>query len=188
MIWLGTLAVLLLVISGTVYWRMNRQNPAPNPTAALTAGASTKGEAASPSSTATTSPAAKNPEGSGNGSTPSGANNDKVNGSPTSTVLTEPTGNFVSNHEPNLGGKPAPNELQSVCITTPGATCQITFTKDGLTRSLEPQKTDSSGAAYWTWRLQDVGLSAGSWQIQAKAISGDQVITAVDTLNLEVMS
>src|SRR5688500_16712624 len=34
-------------------------------------------------------------------------------------VLQEPSGSFVSNHRPNLSGSPAPNTMQSSCITTP---------------------------------------------------------------------
>jgi hypothetical protein len=100
--------------------------------------------------------------------------------------LVEPYGNFVSNHHPNLDGSPAPSVMQSICTTTPGALCTISFTKDGVTKSLPEQRTDSGGAAYWNWNLQDVGLSEGSWQIQAKATLGSQTASAQDAINLEV--
>ena len=105
--------------------------------------------------------------------------------SPTAT-LTAPQGNFVSNHHPNLGGTPAPNTEQSVCNTTPGAICEIIFTKDGVTKSLQPQTADSGGAAYWSWKIQDVGLTAGSWKVSAQATLGNQTKTADDAITLEV--
>lgn len=107
-------------------------------------------------------------------------------GSNTSAVLVAPTGSFVSNHHPNLGGSPAPNVINSACTTTTGATCQIIFTKDGVTKSLPAQTTDVNGSTYWSWKLQDVGLTAGSWKVTAKAVLGSQVKTADDALTLEV--
>ena len=105
---------------------------------------------------------------------------------PTNAELKDPTGTFVSNHHPNLGGSPAPNEIQSVCVTTSGAYCEIIFTKDSVTKSLPKQLTDRGGAAYWTWKLQDIGLTKGSWQVQAKATLGSQTKTADDAATLEV--
>ena len=104
----------------------------------------------------------------------------------TSDEFKEPSGSFVSNHRPNLSGTPAPNTVQSVCVTTPGATCTITFTKDGVTKSLPPQATDRGGASYWTWKLQDIGLTVGAWEIQAKATMNSKVKTTNDSMSLEV--
>jgi hypothetical protein len=104
------------------------------------------------------------------------------------TPLTTPNGNFISNHSPNLSGSPHPNTIQSVCNTTPGATCTIVFTKGGVTRQLPAQTTDKGGAAYWTWKLQDIGLTQGSWTVTAKATLGSQTKTASDVTNLEVGS
>lgn len=98
----------------------------------------------------------------------------------------KPTGTFVSNHHPNLSGRPAPNEIQSTCETSAGVQCQIIFTKDGVTKSLPAQTTDRGGAAYWTWKLQDIGLTEGSWKVTAKATNGSQSATADDAINLEV--
>lgn len=115
------------------------------------------------------------------------AGNNKSSGtSSTSAPLKDPFGNFVSNHRPNLSGYPAPNEIQSICNTTPGATCQINFTKDGVTKSLPSQTTDSEGATYWAWKLQDIGLTQDTWQIQAKATLNGQVKAANDALDLVV--
>lgn len=136
----------------------------------------------------------KNPNGSikQNGST----GDNKQNGSSTAgaqksdenTVVTllDPSGDFVSNHHPNLSNSPAPNVMTSVCTSTPGATCVITFTKGSITKSLDQQTTDSGGSAYWNWKLQDIGLTEGSWKIKATAKLGSQVKTAEDALTLEV--
>ena len=113
-------------------------------------------------------------------------NEEVTSGVDTNVPLAEPSGTFVSNHHPNLGGKPAPNQIQSVCTTTSGAKCSIVFTKDGVTKSLPAQMTDSEGTTYWTWKLQDIGLTAGSWHVEAKATLGSQTKTASDLMNLEV--
>ncbi len=101
-------------------------------------------------------------------------------------TLLEPSGNFVSNHHPNISGQPAPNQIQSGCVTTPGADCQITFTSSGGTKTLPLQKTDKGGATYWTWNLQDIGLTEGTWKVQAKATLGSQVKTSDDAIDLVV--
>jgi hypothetical protein len=106
-------------------------------------------------------------------------------GSP-SAVLIAPTGDFVSNHHPNLDGSPAPNTMSSVCTTTPGATCTIAFTKDGVTKSLPVQTADRGGSTYWNWKLQDIGLTAGSWKIEARAMLGGKTSTAADAMELVV--
>lgn len=105
----------------------------------------------------------------------------------TNPVLVPPTGTFVSNHTPNLSGAPAPNSMHSDCTTTPGATCQISFTRtDGKVKTLPTQTTDSAGAAYWSWTLQEVGLDAGSWTVEAKATLNNKAETAKDSTILEV--
>ena len=107
-------------------------------------------------------------------------------GTSTNANLATPTGDFVSNHHPNLSGSPAPNTMTSVCTTTSGATCTISFTKDGVTKSLAPETTDEGGSAYWNWKLQDIGLTAGTWKITATAKQGGNTKIASDALNLEV--
>lgn len=104
----------------------------------------------------------------------------------TSAVLVAPTGDFVSNHHPNLSGSPAPNTMSSVCNTTPGASCQINFTKDGVVKSLPSEVADAGGSAYWNWKLQDYGLTSGSWQIQAVTSLNGQTKSATDALDLVV--
>lgn len=102
------------------------------------------------------------------------------------TDLLTPTGNFVSNHRPNISGQPAPNQLQSTCTTTPGAKCKIVFTKGTSVIALPDETADQGGNVYWSWSLQQYGLTRGSWHIQAVATLNNQTKTANDALNLEV--
>lgn len=89
---------------------------------------------------------------------------------------------FVSNHRPQGNS----DDLQSVCNTSPGATCQMNFTNGGTTKSLPAQATDRGGAAYWTWKPSQIGLTPGTWTIQATATAGSQSKSATDTISLEV--
>lgn len=97
-----------------------------------------------------------------------------------------PFGSFVSNHQPELESAWELNRMQSVCNTTEGATCKISFTKGSETKSLSAQKTDKEGAAYWSWTLQEVGLTEGTWKITASATLNGQTSSASDPINLEV--
>jgi len=119
-------------------------------------------------------------------STPNQSASSSTSGAVSTQPLIVPTGNFVSNHHPNLSGSPAPNLMASDCTTTPGATCQISFTQNGVTKYLPAETTDAGGSAYWNWKLQDIGLTVGSWKIEAIARLGNQTKTATDALLLEV--
>jgi len=166
----------LVLISGFAYFKSHSGNKMANAPQTQTAGQLTKGES-QPSSTSQSSTGQTTQPGDDKSTT--GGGND-------TTTLIAPSGNFVSNHEPNLSGSPAPNELASVCNTTSGATCQIAFTKDGVTKALPEQVTDRGGSTYWTWKLQDIGLTAGTWSITAKATLNNQMKTTNDALNLAV--
>jgi hypothetical protein len=112
----------------------------------------------------------------------------KDQGNSATSTLVAPSGNFVSNHHPHLSDNPAGSAyLASVCTTTPGASCKITFTQNSVTKSLQVETTDAGGSAYWnSWKLQDYGLTAGSWKIQAVATLGSQTKTSDDALTLDV--
>lgn len=139
----------------------------------------------SPSKTVATSADKQNVTVSGSASSSSSAQPAKTPGSSTAT-LEAPSGTFVSNHRPNLSGSPTPSQEQSVCNTTPGATCYLQFVKDGVTKTLSEQTTDSLGAAYWTWDVKQSGFTIGSWQVTAIASLNGQVKTTKDSLSLEV--
>jgi hypothetical protein len=171
----GILAALEL--TGITSFILNSDPPVPR-----TANQNTKGEGPTRAAEAE---AEKDADNNGNGTWSS--DNKTPNSEQPTTKLDVPTGNFVSNHRPKLSQTDeAIKKIQSSCVTTPGATCQIIFTKDGVSKSLAAQKTDAGGGAYWDWKLQDIGLTKGAWKIQAKATLGTQTETAEDSALLEV--
>lgn len=97
-----------------------------------------------------------------------------------------PVGTFVSNHHPNLDGQPAPNTIDSTCTTTAGVMCTISFTSGTTVLSLPAQQADQDGNVSWTWKLEDIDLSEGSWSITATATNGDKSTFATDPMKLEV--
>lgn len=103
-----------------------------------------------------------------------------------SVVPNAPTGTFVSNHEPNLSGSPAPNTENSTCKTTPGAQCVIIFQNGSTIRTLPTQTTDASGNTLWNWAIQDIGLTAGEWSVTARATNGSKTASTTDPMKLIV--
>lgn len=98
-----------------------------------------------------------------------------------------PTGDFISNHSPNLSGSPAPSSVQSVCNTSPGAMCRIEFTNsDGIVKTLAAQKTDTNGATYWNWDVKTAGFTVGTWTIKVIAELHGQTTTATEAQALKV--
>lgn len=96
-----------------------------------------------------------------------------------------PFGGFVSNHTASLdsGGE------QSSCITSPGATCAITFTNDsGVVKTLQAQTTDGNGNTSWDWDLNTAGFTAGNWKITATATLNGQTRSTTDPKPLKVGS
>jgi hypothetical protein len=98
----------------------------------------------------------------------------------------KPSGVFISNHRPSLGGDNLSNQINSSCISTVGATCTITMTNGNISVSLPKQTTDSGGATYWTWRLQDFGITEGTWKVTATATIGGLKSSATDPTDLVV--
>jgi hypothetical protein len=108
---------------------------------------------------------------------------DAKNTQATDTTVIAPTGNFVSAHK-NISGS---TSLSSVCNTTMGASCQITFTSAGSSKSLPAQTTDRGGSTFWSsWTPDSVGLTSGSWKVQAIATLNGQSQTSTDALELEI--
>lgn len=172
LILIAAATVLVLELTNTTYL-FHKKNLVTQPvTPNRTGGQNTKGETGQTSGDQT--PASTD------------GHNTKDNDTTQNTEFDAPTGNFVSNHSPNLSGQPAPNTIQSVCVTSPGATCTISFSKDGVTKSLPVQGTDKEGAAYWSWQLQDLKLTEGSWTITAKATLNGSTKTATDPNKLEI--
>jgi hypothetical protein len=173
-------AVIILAIAGSIYaYHVDHKKKPPIATVdQYTKGQASKTSSPSSSSNQTTSPnqAVSSPSNTKTGSTTVS----------TSAPLVAPTGNFVSDHHPNLSGSPAPNSMTSVCNTSPGASCQITFTSGSTTKSLPTQVTDAGGATYWYWTLQDIGLTAGSWQVSATSSMNGNSLTSTDPMALVV--
>ncbi len=96
----------------------------------------------------------------------------------------KPYGNFVSNHKPGQNGSGTTED--SICNTSPGATCYIEFTKDSIVKKLELKTTDSNGTAMWSWNVKDAGLTAGSWQVSAVAALNGQTASTQDSIPLEI--
>jgi len=105
--------------------------------------------------------------------------------SSSSSAPVRPTGTFISDHRPNLSGQPNPSQENSVCVTTPGATCYIEFTQGNVVKKLDTQGTDSNGAAYWTWDVKEDGFSTGSWQVAVVATLNGRTATSTDVLEVQ---
>ncbi|HSW79529.1 MAG TPA: hypothetical protein VLG47_02010 [Candidatus Saccharimonadales bacterium] len=173
--------LIILLIAAIGFWIWNKNNSPPT-------------NATVPTNTGT--PATANPDVPGgtdeNPSTGGGGSKDEGSNTPgtapdSSVTPATPSGQFVSNHEPNLSGSPAPNTETSACTTTPGVLCKITFTSGSVVKSLPAQRTDSNGNTLWTnWTLQSVGLTKGSWQIAAVATNGSKSASVQDSSPLVV--
>lgn len=99
----------------------------------------------------------------------------------TTKTLIAPSGTFV-----NLYNASADTQMNSICNTTAGATCQIAFTKGNLTIALPVKTADGSGVASWAWTPQQIGLTTGKWHVTAKATLGSQTKTT-DNGSLELV-
>lgn len=167
---IALIMLFILIVAYFVYAKVNHKNSvAPRDG---TATSFTKNER--PSSGATTSESDK-----------SQSTNTSENATATAPLV-KPYGSFVSNHAPNLDGSPAPSAMQSTCITSAGATCQISFTKGGSTIVLPSKAADASGYVFWSWDIKTLGFTTGSWNITATSKSGDQTLSTDDQTALEV--
>lgn len=97
----------------------------------------------------------------------------------------EPTGAFLSAHRLPTGDPEV--TVRSICQTTPGATCVITFTRGDVTRSLPEQTVDETGHASWNWKPAEVGLDLGHWDVQVTATMNGQVRSVADAIGLEMV-
>lgn len=171
-------AVAVLGLAGALYW--HRAHPAPKTVSINNSG------------TATANPDVPHDTNStGNPSTGASGSKDEDSDTPgtppASSAPAAPTGEFISNHHPNLSGNPAPNTETSTCTTTPGASCSITFTNGGVVKSLPAQQTNANGTTVWTdWSLQSIGLTQGTWQTRAVATSNGKQASAADAMDLVV--
>jgi hypothetical protein len=160
---------------------------------------STSNQSTTNSTTTTTPPTTTSSTstgtGSGSGSTKStlpanSASTTSSSSTSGSAAPVDPSGDFVSNHTPDLSGSPYPSQEISVCNTTPGASCTITFTMGSTVRTLAAQVADANGSTSWTWNVtQDNGSSGfaqGDWQITATATLNGQTASTTDNRALDV--
>lgn len=157
--------IFILVIAGSFYVMLRDDNTKPT-TGTIKVNASTK------------KTANKKTEGSSNKPAENSLS------STTKGELSAPYGSLISNHRPGQNGSNL--AVISQCITTPGASCRIEFSKDGVTRKLPDQKVDSSGEAFWDWRVNEAGLSKGEWQVSAIATKDGETKTTTDKILLEI--
>jgi hypothetical protein len=101
--------------------------------------------------------------------------------------LVSPSGTFVSNHYPDLSGKPYPATEESTCNTTPGASCYIKFIgPNGQVKSLPLQNTGNNGSTLWEWNINSAGFTVGKWQITAVASLNGSTKTTTDPIKLDI--
>ncbi len=155
-----TLAVVALLGAG--YWYYASHPKPKDLSTSRSIGQSTKGETKQPDD--------------------SGSNETKHDKPTTPKKLLEPSGNFVSSHEVETNSL-----IASSCETTSGAKCVINFTKDGVTKSLNAQGTDSEGATFWEWTPKQIGLTPGDWTIEAEASLGTDTKISKDAEVLRIL-
>lgn len=111
------------------------------------------------------------------------ASNSQDQGSTSVITLLAPTGNFVSNHTPGNG---SPTTEQSVCNTTPGATCYIELSKGGQIKTLAVKAADNSGSVIWSWDVADFQIDSGVWKITAISSLNGHTKSTVDSISLTI--
>ncbi len=179
---LVVLVLVVLELTNTTHFFHKASDVIPSTSPTITSSSGTK--SANGSSTATSNTSTNTTNTTTNTTT---STNPKT-GSPTASTapLLAPFGTFVSDHHPNLSGSPAPSAEQSVCNTTPSATCYISFTNNGVTKSLATQTADNNGSTYWSWDVNKNGLSAGDWTVTAYATLNGVTSSTKDPQTLDV--
>ena len=131
----------------------------------------------------------KKPPSTANKNSSSDATNpDKIassgGGSGSSLPLVQPYGSLVSNHFPGQHG--SDTKEQSVCNSTPGASCYIQFsnTATGKVTKLPSQTISNDGSTLWLWDAAT--LTSGKWQIKAFASLNGQTQSVTDSMVLEI--
>jgi hypothetical protein len=180
-LWYVVAAVFLILAVGVVLELTNVTHVFHKSLPITTASEETKGEPGA-SAGSQTSTKKSNATTSDNQTQPGDQKSD--GGGDSTASLLAPSGVFISNHHPGENGSPMSET--SVCTTTPGATCQIAFTKDGVTKSLQTQTTDRGGSTYWnSWNPGEL-LTPGSWRVQATASLNGQSKSSTDAIELVV--
>ncbi len=172
LLWTVVALVMFGGSAGAWVWHKHRQH-----TAAVTANTShinatqKNGKSTSSSTQQSSQPSAtqtnKNP-------TPSDTDNQSLESPGTYS-------SFASSHSVTSG-----TLENTVCITTPGASCTVEFKQGDVVKSLPAQSTDSTGSAYFYWTPGKVKLSPGNWSIILKVTLNGASKTAQDNITLQV--
>ena len=182
--WVASLLVAVILLLGFgVYWQFIRDH---HKTPAVSATGDTKGDTAVQNNNTGTKTDSTVPGHTVNPTPSDQTGKQQVPPTTGGAAPLEPTGDFVSSHGTN---QPVPRSaaMESVCTSTPGASCVISFTQGSVTKSLPAQTTDKGGSTYWNqWTPQTYGLTAGSWTITATATLNGQTKSATDALPLKV--
>jgi hypothetical protein len=103
-----------------------------------------------------------------------------------SSGLGKPTGQLVSNHHVSLSGTTEQTQEVSTCQTQPGATCDIRLSgPGGVIKTVGAKTTDDRGGVEFVWNVKDLGLSAGTWKVEAVASqNGQSGISDPDSLQV----
>jgi hypothetical protein len=174
---LVTGVVVLLLLAAAAYLTYNHYSSKPTAQHLVSAGQATKGQANQPASSTT-----DGIQSSSQGTSSPGTAKTSTGSSQTSAPLTAPSGSFVSNNTVT-----ETSQITSVCTTTPGAQCKITFTNGSTVKSLPSETTDSSGSVYWfNWTPQSYGITQGTWKITGIATLGSQTQSTNYAQSLEV--
>jgi cytoskeletal protein RodZ len=175
-------AVVIVIAIGLGFWHYHTRNrqvtlPVAPATNTVPSSNASNNSATNTSNTTSTPDKTTPPAGGYTSSSSSGPNNGS--GQPPQT----PTGPFVSNHGSNVSA----SSENSVCNTTPGATCYIEFTNGNSTLQLETGTANSNGAVFWqNWNVASYDFSPGQWTITAVANLNGQTATAKDGTPLTI--
>ena len=122
---------------------------------------------------------------------PTGPEGSDAPGGPTTVTgadrLREPSGTFLSSHRLSLSGNDGPATARSVCHTTAGATCEITFSKNGMNVSLAAKEADGGGVTTWDWSPGAMTMDAGRWDVVVTARLDGAEKSVTDPIGLEVV-
>jgi len=126
-------------------------------------------------------PGASTPPSNGISNSKDGTANEPGSAPSPDTQPAKPIGDFVSSHQAALG-----TPENSTCTTTAGTNCQIKFTSGSVVKSLPVQDTNRDGSTSWDWTPQEIGLTAGQWEITAIATNKTLSAATTDSMPLTV--
>lgn len=110
------------------------------------------------------------------GSSNSSNNANGSSSSKGSITPAKPSGQLLNKHNISLSSTVIESnpDMDSVCITSPNASCDLKLTgPDNSIKYVGVKNVGSSGAVDFMWNAKNIGLVAGKWKIEAIATIGD---------------